>query len=461
MQVTKNDIDALNTKITVVVEQKDYESKFKSELEKQRQKASMKGFRKGKTPMSMIKKLYGEQVLAESVNAQLQTALYDYIKDQELEVLGDPIPEENHEVVSFNPNELKDYTFVFEAGLSPKFEVQGVSATDEYKKCEIAIEDKTVDEELMAGRKRLGTQVSIEDSIEEKDILTIEAKELEGGKPKKNGFETNFKLMTELIADEDLKKKVLKGKKGEKITFDIYKLEKDRDEAYVKKYMLNMDEEEDREVGNEFEGVISEVSRLKEADLDEEFVKKYFNNDEISTVEEAKEKIREDIAKYYDEQATKMMYRDIMEVLLDKNQMEMPEAFLKRWLAMSNDKVSPEDLEKEFPDFVKNLKWTLVKNKIAKSYDIKVEGEEVADAMRARVAGYLGQYNMGQEYMDSMVQKLMQDREQVNRLYEEIHADKMFKALEGTIKIKKEKIKLEDFQEKVKALNEKLGASQG
>ena len=125
-----------------------------------------------------------------------------------------------------------------------------------------------------------------------------------------------------------------------------------------------------------------------------------------------------------------------------------------------NDKVSPEDLDKEFPDFVKNLKWTLVKNKIAKSYDIKVEGEEVANAMRARVAGYLGQYNMGQEYMDSMVQKLMQDREQVNRLYEEIHADKMFKALEGTIKIKKEKIKLEDFQERVKALNEKLGAPQ-
>ncbi len=456
MQVTKQDIDTLNTRITVVIEQADYKDKFESTLQKQRQKTELKGFRKGKTPLSMVKKLYGEQALAEAVNDKLQGALYEFITEEKLEVLGDPIPTENHEQIQFDPNNMSDYTFTFDAGLAPAFDLKGASENDSYTKCDIAIDDKVVEDELMAGQKRMGTQESVDSDIEEKDILTVKAIELENAKPKAKGFETEFKIMTELIADDTLRKSVLKMKKGGKFSFDIYKLEKDKDETHVRKYLLNLDEDEEREIGNDFEGTIADVSRLKPAEMNDEFIQKYFNNEEIKTVEDGKKKIKEDIGKYYDEQASKLMYRDIMDALIEKNPMEMPEEFLKRWLKLSNDKVTDESLEKEFPDFVKNLKWTLIKNKLAKDADVKVEADEIKNAMTARVHSYLGQYNMGAEYVDNMVQKLMQDREQVNKLYEEIHADKVFKALEEKIKIKKDKVSLEQFQEKVQTLNAKL-----
>ncbi len=458
MQVSKKDIDALNTQITVVVERSDYESKFKSNLEKHRQKATLKGFRKGKTPMSMIKKLYGEQVLAEAVNDKLQGALYEFITDEKLEVLGDPIPAENHEQIQFDPTSLSDYTFVFDAGIAPEFEVKGVSDSDTYVKFDIAVDDKVVDDELMAGQKRMGKQESVENDIDAKDILTIKAVEVENGNVKEKGYETEFKLMPELIADEVLKNQVLKMKKGDSFQFDIYTLEKDKDEAHVKKYMLNMDEDEETEVGRDFEGTIDEVSRLQPAKLDEEFIEKYFNNPDIKSVDEAKAKVKEDIGTYYNEQASKYMYREIMDALMEQNTFDLPEEFLKRWLKLTNENVTDENIESEFPGFTKNLQWTLIKQKLAKANEIQVEPDEITNAMRQRVQGYLGQYNMGQEYVDNMVQRLMQDREQVNKLYEEIQADKIFQAIEGNIKIKSEKIKLDKFQEKVQALNERLNA---
>lgn len=452
MKVERQEIDQLNSTITILLEPGDYEPNFLDELKKYKSKVQMKGFRKGKTPMGVIKKMYGQSVLAEIVMDQINKGLTDFISEEKIDILGQPLPKEDQQQYDFDPNNLSDMEFRFDVGMAPEFDIQGVE--DEFRLYDVSADDKTIEEELNVARRRFGKQEEVEDNIEEKDMLTISAWELEDGEKKEKGWETGFTVLVEMVGDEKVKKIILAGKAGLEFDFDIYNIEKDRDEAHVKKYFLNMDEEEEQEVGKLFRGKIDKVARIAPAELNGEFFTNYFGNEEVTTEEEAKNKIKEEIEKYYEHQSKLVMNREVMEHLMDKNNLSTPDTFLKKWLTSTNENTSAEEIEKDYESFQKNLQWTLIKNKFSDKYDVVVSPEHIRNNMRQKISSYMQGYPMDDNQMNEMIDRLLKDKEQVNKTYEEIQAMMIFDALEKDLNLKKEPIGIEEFKEVVKSLNE-------
>ncbi len=459
MKITRQDHDDLNATITLVVEKDDYSDKLTEELKKQRAKAHMKGFRKGKTPMSVIKKMYGKGALAEIINKVIDESISNFLKEEKLEILGSPIPTEDQEMIDFDLSSLEDYTFKFDLGIAPNVEVAGVSSADTYTKYAINIDDELLTEELDIRRKRGGKNEEVEDTIQEEDILTIKALELEGEAIKEKGWETGFTLLVNRVADEDLKKDILTKKQGDKFRFNIYELEKDAKEDYVKKYLLNLDEEEEKEIGNEFEGTIEKVSRRMPAELNEEFFEAAFPGAEVKSEADAKAKIEEEIAAFYDDQTRSVMYREIMEELMKNNQIEIPEAFLKRWLMLTNQDVSQESIDQEFEAFSKNIGWNLMKSALVKKYNLVVEPDELRAAVRKKIEGYMKQYGaMEGMDMEPMIDRMLSSREAIEKEYSEVEADKLFSQIEKEVSVAEKSVSIEEFREIVQKLNDNQAA---
>ena len=462
MNIEKQSVDNLNATITININKEDYQDKFKSELKKVAGKASMKGFRKGKTPQSVVKKMYGKSVLAEVVNETLQKALTSYLDEENLDILGQPIPSDDQDGdMVFDVNNLEDYTFKFDIGLTPEIDIQGVSESDTYEIYKIDVDDKIIDEEMENARKRLGEQEHPDGEVVANDILKVQAEELDGVAPKADGWASEFSVLVDSLTEE-YNKEVLKLSKGDSFTFDIYKLEKEKGDDYVKKYLLNVPKVEEGEeepvIGNMFTGKIVDIARLKIAEMNQDFFDKYFGKDEVKTEEEARAKIEEYIGNHYHNQALQVMYRNIMDKLVADTKVELPSDFLKKWLKMTNEKLTDEEIEKDFDGFLDNMKWTLIKGRLAKQFEIEVKPEDIREAMANKVRNYFGQYGMDESYVNEILGKMLQNQEEVNKTYEELQAGKLFTKIGETVKHKEKKIALEDFNEKVKAINEKQQA---
>jgi trigger factor len=453
MKIVRKDIDNLNASLTITIEKEDYDKKFKSELNKYKDKVQMKGFRKGKTPASVINKLYGKGILADTINNVLQENLSNYLVEQKMNILGQPLPSEEESQIDFDLKNLKDFEFNFDLGLAPDPDLIGVSATDKYNKKTVDIPDSMVNDELDLARRRQGKTIHPENDIQEKDILTLDAKELDGKKVKEEGWVTTFTIMVDLIGDDKLRKAILKKKKGDSFQHDIYKLEKERDEAYVKKYFLNLDEEEEKEISNNFEYTISEISRIEPAELDKAFFDSYFAGKEVADEAQARDFIKEEIESYYNQQSKTLFYREMMEELMESNPMELPDGFLKRWLKYQNEKLTDENLDSEYELFAKNLKWTLIKNKLVDAYKIEVNGEDIKSEIQNRFKQYFNAQGVDENYLNGVVERFLQNKEEVNKVYEELVANRMFAKLEETVEIKEKKISLDDYKEEVEKIN--------
>lgn len=455
MKISRQDHDDLNATITLVVEKDDYASKFQEELKKHKGKAHLKGFRKGKTPMSAIKKMYGKPLLAELINKEIDDKLFGFLKDENIDILGSPIPTEDQEMVDFNVNDLEDYTFAFDIGKAPAIDVIGVSAEDSYSQYKVEVDDKLIEEEMEMRRKRLGVNEDIEDSIEEEDVLTIKAFELADGKRKEKGWETDFTILTNRVGDEELKAKILKSKMNDVIQFNIYKIEQDSSEEHVKKYLLNLDPEEEKEIGEEFEGIIEKVSRRMPAEMDADFFEKAFPGEDIKDEEAAKAKIKEHISDFYAEQTKSVMYREIMESVMEKNTVTVPDQFLKRWLLMTNKGVTSENIENEFEPFAKNLQWNLIKNSLVKKHNIVIEPEELRAFVKKKISSYMQQYGGATMDMEPLVDQMLSNRESLEKEYSEVEAERLFEEIGKTVAIEEKPISIDDFREVVNQLNEK------
>ena len=460
-KVVREDIDNLNAVLTVTLEKEDYESKFNSELSKYRKQAHMKGFRKGKTPLSVLKKMYGKSVLADVINEMLQKKLYGYLTGENINILGQPLPSDSQEPIDFELRELHDYTFKFDLGLAPEFEVKGVSPESTFEKMEVEVAEKMIDEELEAARKRFGERQFAEEDIQENDMIKLLAKELDGEEIKVDGVESEFSLLVSSISDEDAKKQLLGSNKGDSFRFNLYELEEDKEEKYVRKYFLNLSDDDEREVGQNFEVTVMEISRIEPAELNQEFFDKFFGEGEVSSEEEARGKISEQISKFYNGQSEALLFRDMQEKLMEINEMELPEEFLKRWMKATNEKVSDEVIEKEFDKFTKNLQWSLIRSKLVKRFEIEVGNEEVLETLKNRVRSYFGGVAPGMEHIiDSTAARLMEDEKQVEQAYDEVLSDRLYEAMAAEVTVTAKKVSLEEFEAEVAKAREASAAAQ-
>lgn len=463
-QVVRTDVDNLNAQLVLTIKTEDYAPKFKSELNKYKGKAHMKGFRKGKTPTALIKKMYGKPILVDVINEMVQHEIFNYIKQEEIQTIGQPIPAEDQGELDFDVNSLKDMEFRFDLGLAPKFEIQGLDKNSSFDYHKVQISEEFLDKQVEDGRTRVGERAEVSDNIEDNDVINLDMNELDGDALKTDGWAASFSILVKDIADETVKSEVLTKKAGDVIRVNAFQLEKDRDEAFVRKHMLGVQENDgDVEIGKMFEATIKAVNRIQPAELNQEFFDKYMGPGKVSSVEEMKAKIKEDYIEHYDKQADALVFRDFNDSLLDKNHLPLPDAFLKRWLKTSEQNVNETDLEEGYADFAKSLRWSLIRGEMIKKFNLEVSDDEVFEGIKEQVRGMFKQYGMADA--DELIvlntaNRMAENEEQMNKVYGEMMNEKVFKAIKEAITINEKGISREDFDELLKSEREKYEAEQ-
>lgn len=458
--VVREEIDSLNSVLTITLEKAEVENKLKSELNKYKDKAQMKGFRKGKTPEGMLRKLYGKGLLADIVNESLQRELYQHITENKLEVLGQPIPSENHPEIDLDPIQVSDYTFKFDVALAPEFEIKGIDASDVYSKYKVEISDERVEEELLKARKRFGKRIVSEAEIQEEDMVKLQIAELDGDAVKEDGLSNSFSLLL-ANAEDAAKASLLSQKVGDTLHLNLFELEKDRDEDFVRRYFLGLDKEDEREVANPvFQVTIEEASRVEPAEMGEEFYNTYFGEGRVTSEEEAREAIRLDYGQYFDQQANALLFRDMQEKLLELNQLPLPDAFLKRWLLTSSENPNPEAIEKGYESFARSLQWSLIRNKAARLFGIQVTEDDLKNYFANRVLSYFGGQLNDMNLISGMVDRLMQDEKQVDQAGDEVLLDKLQTAISAVVTVDPKPIAEEEFLEVLRQAQAQAQAEQ-
>lgn len=450
MDISKKEIGNLVSQVTLRLEAEDYKPQFDKELKTYKDKAHLKGFRKGKTPLSALKKMYGKGILAEVVNKKISEAFDNYIKENKIDLLGNPIPFDDQEEIDLNVNSFGPLEFNFKIGESPKIEVLGVSESDTYDHYEIVISDELVEEEFHNIRKRYGKEEEVDREVDESDLLNLSVVELdEENIIVEGGIESEFVILFSRMAEKY--QKVFKGKsRGTEAVINIMEIEDNVDRNFVSKYLLKVDE--DQPFNDSFIATLTSVKRLVPAELDQAFYDLAFGKDKVSNEEEAKEQIREEIKGFYNEQGKSLSEREILEALMEKNTFELPQEFLKEWLKHTNADLKESDLEAEFEGFEKNLRWSLIKSAIAEKANVEVLPEEIKNSMIEKVKKMMAGYNYSGLDYEGMAQRLLQNQEKVREEYEEVFARKIFNHIMETVTLKVEKIGIEEYKEKVNSL---------
>lgn len=458
--IERTDIDALNATITVTVAVEDYKAELNKELKRYRNQAQLKGFRKGKTPMSVVRKMFGRSILADVINKEMQKSMSDYLYDQEnpVDILGQPIPSEDQAEFEFSVNSLTDYVFNFDIGLAPQFELKGLGDRT-FERYVIDPGSEQIAEELVNLRRRFGKNEEVDDAVEDNDIITLKAVELQNGAPKVAGIMHEFTLFIKNTTEEA--KAAFLGKKiGDTAELNVFELEEGTSEDHVRKYLLGLDAEDDREVEPIFSLTIDKISRNVPAELNEEFYKQAFGEGDVSSEEEALAKIQEDYNGFYVKQTDALLFRDMQEYLMEQNNLEFPETFLKRWLVASNEQNTPEGVEAGFAGFRKGLEWTLVREKLIKQFELEVTPEEMRASFAEQVMGYFGGGQpewLNEEMINNMVDRMMNEEKSVRDKFDELMNDKISERLQGEYELTDKSItpdELKDIVDEIRAEQE-------
>ncbi len=446
--ISRQDLSPSHTHVTITLTRDDLRPKLDSEFKKLKQRATVKGFRPGQAPAQYVKSLYGASLFYDVFNKMMSDQLYSFLTDENLDVLGQPLPVETEDqkkyTFKFDNPEL-EYALTYEIGHVPQFDLVGIDKGQVYERYEVSNLDALAAADFDNMRKEAGKQTEVEDKIQDTDLVRVEAKEMDGDSPKADGWQTRVLLSTNTIPNEALKAEILGKKKGDTIRFDVNDVEAERDERFTRKYLLSLPDDDDREVGNIFEGEIVEVMRKQVADVNEEFFKAAFGG-QVDNEADALELIKKNTADYYENRSNALVFREMQDRLLALNNVDIPEVFLKRWLAVSNEgTLSAEQIDQEYEGFATGLRWTYIKNKLVDRYEITVSENELRQEFFVTLNSYFrGQFPM--EMLTSAVNRMMTDKKEVERVTGNIEYDKMFNAAIADITINSKAITSEAFQ---------------
>ena len=417
--ITHENLDALNAVVTIELSQNDYLPKVNKKLKEYRQKAQIKGFRPGKVPMGMIKRKFGNALLVEEVNEVVGEKMNNYFNENKIKVLGQPLAIEDNKVV-LSINKPSDYTFKFELGIAPEFELKGLSTESELPFYDIEVLQEELEKEIDNVRRKFsnGFMEGITD-IQEEDMLSISLHELdEKSEIKKEGVikEETFLALKDVVNPE-LRENLLSATINDTFDINIFNIE-DKTEEHIRKHILGI--EADKEINETFRLTIKEIKRVAKAELNEDFFNKVFPEQGVSTVDTFNEKVKEEIYKNYKQSALNHYTNLAFDFLLEENQLDLPEEFLTKWLKSSQDNLSKEFFDgEEFQNFLKNLRWSLIREKIAEQFKVEVQYKDVEDMTRNEILRYFNyQIPAFGEMMDGMLEKVLSDKNEVNRRFE-------------------------------------------
>ncbi|MBL7814922.1 MAG: trigger factor [Saprospiraceae bacterium] len=439
--VVRTDIDALNATLAVTLTKDEYLAKVNKDIKRYTQRVQRPGFRPGKTPTSLVKKLYGDAFVIEAVQDMMQQKLSEYLQEQKPDIFGQPILAEKQAEINFDPKQPKDITFTFDIGLVPEFEVQGLDNVT-YERYAVNVDESKVEAEIENLLRRNGEEKEIETNIEDGDMVTLHIKE-QGGSLEKEDLLLSMNWVT-----DEMKEVFRTQKKGDTLTVNIFQLEKETTPQYVRKYFLGLEDTDEREINENFEVKIKVVKRQQFAEINQEFFDNNFGKGVVSNETEMRDLIRKSLGERYIAQADALLLRNLQDKLIEANQFDLPDTFLKRWLRTQNENNTAETVEKGYPSFAQNLRWTLVRSKIARSSNVSISDDDLKAYYANRIRGYLGGQIGGEQaeqLIESLTARVLEDEKQVSELYEDVMTEKTFEAMKSRIHIVEKPIDEAEF----------------
>lgn len=445
MNITKTQNDDLNAVIKIQLSKEDYANRVENVLKDYQKKVVIDGFRKGKTPMGIVKKIYGKAILLEEINKVLGDALNNYIKENDLHILGEPLPSET-EQKDLNLED-ENFEFAYDIALSPEVNVK-LSKREKVPYYVIKADDEMIGKQIESICKNSGEMIPVEE-VEGSEYLKGELIELdETGKAKENGVrneEASFSLM--YMKDEEAAAAFKGAKKGQEVKFNAVNAFPNKTDFAN---MLGVSKEVAEKVNPEFCFIISEIKRYVDAEVNQELFDKVYGKDVIKSVEEFRDRVKTDIENQLKGHSDYRFTIDAREKVLKKNEeVALPEAFLKRWILAVNKDMKAEDVEKDFEGYRDEFKWQVLKSAIIREFGLKIEEEDLKAVAREVAAAQLqqyGLYGLSDEQLDGFAVKLLQDEKQRQHLYERAVDNKVFAAIKENVKTEEEEISMADFE---------------
>jgi trigger factor len=444
MNITRENIDDQNAVLKVKIEKTDYEDKVENVLKDYRKKANIKGFRPGMVPIGLVKKMYGRAVQIDEINKKVTETIQKYLTDEKLEILGDPLPKANEqEKIDFDTQE--DFTFSFELGLTPVIELK-LTKKNKVNLHEIIIDDKMKSDYLDNYTRRYG-ELRKADLTEEKDIIKgkIEAIDETGNVMPEGPSAEDTSLGIDIIKDKKIKKHFIGKSLNDTIDFDLKKtFPNDTEIAGI----LHKKKEEVAELNGNFRFTINEISRFHPAELGKELFDKIFGEGVVNSEDEFMKKIENEISINLKRESDFKLLMDIKNLAIEKTDFQLPDEFLKRWLLKVNEKTTREQIEKEFDSFRKDLKWQLIRNKVALDNEVKISEEELlkeAENITRHQFQKYGLFYATDEQISNYAKETLKREDDAKRISDKILEEKVILVIKELVKLENKSVTVEEF----------------
>jgi trigger factor len=450
MNIVRKDIDQNNAIVTLRIEKADYAEKVEKNLRDYRKKANIPGFRKGMVPVSLINKMYGKAVMAEEINKIVSEELYNFVRENKVNMLGEPLPNlTEQKEIDFNTQE--DFEFVFDLGLAPEFEVE-LSKKDKVVSYSIAVSEEMIDNQVKSYTARYGKYIQ-EDIVEEKDMLKGEILEMENGKVNESGIKLIDAVLTPAYMKDDAQKALFVGAaKGTIITFNPQKAYENETEISS---LLKISKDEAKFIDSDFQFKIEGITRYHESEIDQEFFDKIYGEGVVTSEAEFRTKIKENIQESLSGDSDYKFGVDAREMILAKfSDLTFPDAFLKRWVLASNENLTAETLEADYPKMIADLKWQLIKDKLIKSSDLKIEAIDIEEYSKKITKAQFAQYGMvgmDDEMISNYAKDMLKKEETYKGIVEKVIENKVFEAVKSTVKLDIKEVSIEEFNKMFEA----------
>ncbi|WP_237274672.1 trigger factor [Tenacibaculum ovolyticum] len=438
MNITKENVDALNAVVKVDIVAEDYQAKVTKQLNDYRKTANIPGFRKGQVPMGMVKKQYGKSIMIDEVNKLLQESLNKYLAEEKLDILGNPLPRIKDD---FNWDAEK-FSFEFELGLAPEFDVN-LKPKNKVTQYNIVATDELIDKEVENIQTRYGKVLPLDEANDEANVtgtFVNEEKEIE---KKATVSVKDFKGKTNL-------NKFVGAKVGDVLELKTKGLFEDEHKL---QHVLGVSHDETHDLDVVVSFTIEEVTKTEAAELDKELFDKLFADGSVSTVSELKEKIKEDAEKQFQQQGDQQLLNAITENLVENTKFDLPTAFLQKWLQTAGEKqLTAEEAVEEYNKSEKGLRYQLIEGKIMKDNDVKIDYAELVDYAKGFIRSQMAQFgnmNPEEKELDDIAGRVLQNQEEAQKLQSQLISQKLLAFYKENMSFDSKELSYEDFIKEV------------
>ena len=451
MKVSFENPDKINGLLTITVEEDDYKSEVEKTLKDYRKKANVPGFRPGQVPMGMIKRQFGSAVKMDAVNKIVGEQINKYIADNKINMLGQPLASEAQQ-----PQDLEKeapYTFIFDIAVAPEFDIE-LTAKDKIDYYDITVDDALIDRQVEMFASRLGKNADVEEYADG-DVVKGDLRELdEKGNTKENGLTVEAAMVMPEYIKAAAQKKLFKGAKvGDVITFNPRKAYKDRDAELASLLKVGKDKLAEHE--GDFSYQITNIQRFENHPVDQELFDQTFGKGQVKDEKEFRAKIAEGLKKQLEVDSDYKFLQDVRKYAEEKvGQLTYPDALLKRVMKENNKEKNQEFIDKNYEASIRELTWSLIRNKLSEKAQVKVNDDDVRNAARETARVQFAQYGMNNvpdEYVNNYADQLLKKQESVQQFVDRAVDLKLIEAIKKVVKLNKKSISLDDFNKMMSA----------